>query len=678
MNMIFDSLQQFGASAADVLWFPILIWTLVASITFMLLRLFKSMNPLYQYHIRVATILALPMGLISALLLQVYSVSASSSSVFNTSIFTVENPLPILYSSSANGLNVETSINWLDPNFIIGFISSLLMIIASVMIIRLAISYFQLRGLHKNLSGEPLTNIEYKSGLKDGSVSVAFHSHPFVPFTFGWKNPIIVLPEKIKEDPEKLDMAIQHELVHIRRGDYLLQLTLSVIESLFWFHPIIHIGSKEIETYREISCDQEVLNTSNVQPKKYASLLLELLPLNKEYGSFTVSMAVKQSTLKQRIETMKHHKLYKTSYKQSLLLLLSMTLIVIAPIACSDLQTSNSLTVEDLSTMKLKMDNPKFSINGKEVFNQASMENQREINALSGIAVGLGEYGLFVFSTQRFDGATLAGSVEDNLINFTVNQLNVQLQNESDDFIKGVGEIWAKHYPNRKSVSFKYSTFSYASLQDGSFESKLVPEQSINKKDMTDEEVFVVVENMPELIGGIKGLQSKVEYPSMAVRAGIEGRVTVQFIVDENGNVVNPSVIRGIGGGCDEEALRVISEARFTPGVQRGRKVAVQMSLPILFRLNNSDYTESSDQENPPPPPIKVETIDSSNGTVKVKLSSSFGPLVGASVSVKGLNKGSATNSEGIAIINGLEKGTYTFEFSYVGFGQPTKEITVN
>ena len=98
-------------------------------------------------------------------------------------------------------------------------------------------------------------------------------------------------------------------------------------------------------------------------------------------------------------------------------------------------------------------------------------------------------------------------------------------------------------------------------------------------------EFFVVVEQMPQLQGGIGQLQQKVKYPEMARRAGIEGRVTIQFIVNEQGRVENPRVIRGIGGGCDEEALRVVSQAKFIPGLQRGRPVKVQFSLPIVFRL---------------------------------------------------------------------------------------------
>jgi periplasmic protein TonB len=102
-----------------------------------------------------------------------------------------------------------------------------------------------------------------------------------------------------------------------------------------------------------------------------------------------------------------------------------------------------------------------------------------------------------------------------------------------------------------------------------------------------EEGFFVVVEQMPELIGGLVELQRQVRYPEMARRAGIEGRVYVQFIVNEQGDVEDPKVIRGIGGGADEEALRVVSQAKFRPGMQRGRPVRVQYMLPIFFRLQN-------------------------------------------------------------------------------------------
>ena len=100
-----------------------------------------------------------------------------------------------------------------------------------------------------------------------------------------------------------------------------------------------------------------------------------------------------------------------------------------------------------------------------------------------------------------------------------------------------------------------------------------------------DDEIFVVVEQMPELIGGIASIQKEIRYPEIARQARVSGRVIVQFIVDKEGNVVDPVVIRGIGGGCNEEALRVVKLAKFIPGKQRGKPVRVRYALPITFKL---------------------------------------------------------------------------------------------
>ena len=108
---------------------------------------------------------------------------------------------------------------------------------------------------------------------------------------------------------------------------------------------------------------------------------------------------------------------------------------------------------------------------------------------------------------------------------------------------------------------------------------------SNHKDDLEEPDTFVVVEQMPQLIGGLGALQKKIKYPEMARKAGVEGRVVLQFVVDENGRVSSPVVLRSVGAGCDEEALRVLRQTRFTPGKQRGKAVKVKMSLPITFKL---------------------------------------------------------------------------------------------
>lgn len=96
---------------------------------------------------------------------------------------------------------------------------------------------------------------------------------------------------------------------------------------------------------------------------------------------------------------------------------------------------------------------------------------------------------------------------------------------------------------------------------------------------------FVKVEEMPEPIGGMKTIQEKIVYPEIAKRAGIEGRVFVLAFIDETGNVADAKVIRGIGAGCDEAALEAVKQTKFIPGKQKGEPKKVQVSIPIVFKL---------------------------------------------------------------------------------------------
>ena len=97
--------------------------------------------------------------------------------------------------------------------------------------------------------------------------------------------------------------------------------------------------------------------------------------------------------------------------------------------------------------------------------------------------------------------------------------------------------------------------------------------------------VFVLVQQEPVLIGGIAALQSAVEYPEFARRTGIEGRVIVQFVVDERGNVVTPVVVRSPHDLLSQAALDAVQRVSFEPGQQRGRPVKVQFTVPVTFRL---------------------------------------------------------------------------------------------
>ena len=104
-------------------------------------------------------------------------------------------------------------------------------------------------------------------------------------------------------------------------------------------------------------------------------------------------------------------------------------------------------------------------------------------------------------------------------------------------------------------------------------------------------EIFTIVEQMPSFPGGeaklFQYLGENMKYPAMARDAGITGVVYVTFVVKEDGKIDGVRILRGVGGGCDEEAIRVVkSMPRWTPGKQRGKSVRVQYNLPIRFVLN--------------------------------------------------------------------------------------------
>jgi periplasmic protein TonB len=104
------------------------------------------------------------------------------------------------------------------------------------------------------------------------------------------------------------------------------------------------------------------------------------------------------------------------------------------------------------------------------------------------------------------------------------------------------------------------------------------------------EQVYQVVEQMPEFPGGQEALAAflgkNIKYPDAAKESGISGRVYIQFVVNKSGQISNVKLVRGIGGGCDEEAIRVVKKMPpWRAGKQNGQSVSVFFNLPIVFTL---------------------------------------------------------------------------------------------
>jgi len=124
----------------------------------------------------------------------------------------------------------------------------------------------------------------------------------------------------------------------------------------------------------------------------------------------------------------------------------------------------------------------------------------------------------------------------------------------------------------------------------------LFPNNTFANSEITSFDVYYLEEDpylpfaeiMPEPVGGMEAIYKKIKFPEFAKRAQKEGKVYLMIYISETGNVDDVKIIKGIGYGCDDEAVDAIKSAKFTPGKNGGVSVKVKMSLSINFKLSKS------------------------------------------------------------------------------------------
>ena len=129
-----------------------------------------------------------------------------------------------------------------------------------------------------------------------------------------------------------------------------------------------------------------------------------------------------------------------------------------------------------------------------------------------------------------------------------------------------------------------------AEVTDDTKNIEITPVKIEEEEEEEDVQIFTVVENDPMFPGGMealyKYLRENIKYPQLARDNNITGKVYVTFVVEKDGSIANPRVLKDIGGGCGQEAIRVVkSMPKWTPGKQRGKAVRVQFNLPVSFHL---------------------------------------------------------------------------------------------
>ena len=219
---------------------------------------------------------------------------------------------------------------------------------------------------------------------------------------------------------------------------------------------------------------------------------------------------------------------------------------------------------------------------------KATIENQRGSWLLMGLVVALAF--MFVsFEWTQHDVRVAALSSDDESI-FVTELVPITFPDEKlepppppENKIVEILEI----VKNDIEVADNVSTVS----EDMNTTHQIIWIPPVVETEVVDEDIIVdVAEIMPEFPGGMaalmKYLGTNIKYPTISQEMGSAGRVIVQFVVDKDGTITNPTVARGVDAYLDKEAIRVVSSMpKWKPGVQNGKKVRVKYTVPVVFRL---------------------------------------------------------------------------------------------
>ena len=185
-----------------------------------------------------------------------------------------------------------------------------------------------------------------------------------------------------------------------------------------------------------------------------------------------------------------------------------------------------------------------------------------------------------------------------------------------------------------------------------------------------------IVEAQPEFDGGAEAfyrlILNEMRYPKEAREKGVEGRVDVEFVVDKDGSLTDVRAIKGIGAGCDEEAVRVVkSIPPFKPGKQNGKPVRVRMVVPIIFKLNEG----KTNPDNTTQGIIVVDQVQSKNENFKVDADYANGEwsgtvydeqgerLPGVNVVIFGTTRGTVSDINGVFKVRADESNDLVLSF---------------
>ena len=412
---------------------------------------------------------------------------------------------------------------------------------------------------------------------------------------FSWMHYIVLS----RSDYEAHDASIlAHERGHIRRHHSLDLILVDTLTALQWFNPTMWMLRQDLRAIHEYEADAAVLS-QGINMRQYQYLLIQKAVSRCGYS---VANGISHSTLKNRITMMLH----KNSKRASLLKLLALVPIVGAALALNA-ETVNDYVYENTQQQPQKKIVKKGRKDGQIKLNGQTIEVKAEepaakeevkapIDTEAPVIEFLNNTGkdpLFIL-----DGKVATLEQFKALDQSTIDHINVvKATEENKDYRRVYGDRYNADTSN--GIIFVI-TKEYAQNPDRKPEVVVVAKKSDKEAVATGsftpapsetDNAFDVVEQMPEYPGGIqemmKFLSMTVKYPEAASKAGTQGRVVVQFIVEKDGTVTSGKVMKSVNEELDAEALRVVNAMpKWKPGMQKGQAVRVKYTIPITFRLS--------------------------------------------------------------------------------------------
>ena len=402
---------------------------------------------------------------------------------------------------------------------------------------------------------------------RENGITLITHQKEIAPFS--WMKFVVISEKDLEENGEEI---LTHEYAHIRKRHSIDLLIADICIFFQWFNPASWLLKQELQNIHEFEADESVI-LQGIDAKKY-----QLLLIKKAVGTRLYSMAnsFNHSSLKKRI-TMMLKKKSNPWARLKYLYVLPLAAIAVAAFArpeiSSELDEISAVKVNDLTAI-MKTEEVKSTENhpAKEIKVQGQVLEKGTNRPIVGANVIV--------------KGTTSGTITDLDGNFVISMpagatLRISYIDVKTEELVVTEDLIAE----KKTLK----VYLQGEGQVGKDEVVVVGYGAMEASDANP--VFQVVEVMPEFPGGmaecLKFLGKNIKYPVQSQQAGVQGKVIVQFVVEKDGSVSNPKVVRSIDPDLDGEAVRVISiMPKWKPGMQKGQAVRVKYTVPVTFRLD--------------------------------------------------------------------------------------------